>query len=219
MPILASCTSCGKQYRVADDAAGRTFRCSTCKATFTVPSGSESGSRRGETAEEPYFPPARRQRRNDSENEDYERERRGRRRKRRRSSSSDVGFKTTLPAIFLYIVGGISMMFWLFTFTNALIDPEALKHDPDNPFAFHQPAEKEPPVALALAMILGIALLQGVILGGAFCMQTQRVYGMALTGCVLAAIPCISPCCVLGIPFGIWGFIVLLMEDVRSAFR
>ena len=51
---------------------------------------------------------------------------------------------------------------------------------------------------------------RGFLLGGA---------GLALTGCILACIPCCSPGCVLGIPFGIWGLIVLNQEDVKRAFQ
>jgi hypothetical protein len=31
-------------------------------------------------------------------------------------------------------------------------------------------------------------------------------------------IPCISPCCLLGLPIGIWALVVLLKPEVKAAF-
>jgi hypothetical protein len=36
---------------------------------------------------------------------------------------------------------------------------------------------------------------------------------------ILVMIPCLSPCCILGIPIGIWGLIVLMDPNVKAAFR
>lgn len=47
-----------------------------------------------------------------------------------------------------------------------------------------------------------------------------RNYGLVMTGFVLAMMPCSSFCfCVGGIPFAIWGIVILLDETVKSAFR
>ena len=43
--------------------------------------------------------------------------------------------------------------------------------------------------------------------------------GLAYAASILAMIPCISPCCILGLPFGIWSLVVLADNDVKSAFR
>src|SRR5437764_8175391 len=51
--------------------------------------------------------------------------------------------------------------------------------------------------------IVGIAI--GIlILLGAQKMKNLESYGLAMTASILAMIPCISPCCLLGLPFGIW---------------
>lgn len=56
------------------------------------------------------------------------------------------------------------------------------------------------------------------VLIGEIQMKNLRKRSMSMTACVLGSIPCISPCCVLGIPFGIWGLVVLNDPQVRRAF-
>ena len=65
--------------------------------------------------------------------------------------------------------------------------------------------------------LIGIAI-GVVILMGALKMKKLESYGFAMAAAILAMIPCISPCCLLGIPFGIWALVVLLDESVKSSF-
>ena len=65
---------------------------------------------------------------------------------------------------------------------------------------------------------LALTLASIVIIWGGVKMLQLRSYGLAMTASVLALIPCISPCCVLGIPFGIWALVVLRNNDVKAAF-
>ena len=48
-------------------------------------------------------------------------------------------------------------------------------------------------------------------------MKSVQSYGLALAACILAIVP-IHCCCILGVPFGIWGLVVLVREDVKAAF-
>jgi hypothetical protein len=82
--------------------------------------------------------------------------------------------------------------------------------------------------AAAFAMLsggLGIVLgVVGIVIGiviliGAAKMRALESYGFAMTITILAMIPCISPCCLLGLPIGIWSLVVLLDPNVKSAFR
>ena len=43
-------------------------------------------------------------------------------------------------------------------------------------------------------------------------------YGLAMTASIFAMIPCVGPCCLLGLPFGIWSVTVLNRRDVKAAF-
>lgn len=56
------------------------------------------------------------------------------------------------------------------------------------------------------------------ILAGAIQMARRRTWWLALTGSLLACIPVLGPCCLLGVPFGIWSTVVLCLGSVRAAF-
>ncbi|MDY3554855.1 hypothetical protein R5W24_003985 [Gemmata sp. JC717] len=58
-----------------------------------------------------------------------------------------------------------------------------------------------------------------VIINGALRMKQLESHPLALTACILGMIPCLGPCFVLGLPFGIWGLTVLNESRVRRAFR
>ena len=69
-------------------------------------------------------------------------------------------------------------------------------------------------VVAFIMLVLGVL----IILGGVK-MKQLRSYGLAMTATILAMIPCTSPCCVLGLPIGIWALVVLNNAEVKSAFR
>jgi hypothetical protein len=49
-------------------------------------------------------------------------------------------------------------------------------------------------------------------------MYSRTSYGAAMTGAIIACVPCCSPCCFIGIPFGIWALIVLNDPVVQEWF-
>jgi hypothetical protein len=57
-----------------------------------------------------------------------------------------------------------------------------------------------------------------VVLLGAAKMQQLRSYQFALTASIVAMVPCISPCCLFGLPLGIWALVVLNKPEVKSQF-
>ena len=46
----------------------------------------------------------------------------------------------------------------------------------------------------------------------------RKGLGLAKLGAIMLCIPCISSCCVLGIPFGIWGIIALNSDSAKRLF-
>jgi hypothetical protein len=51
-------------------------------------------------------------------------------------------------------------------------------------------------------------------------MVRVRMWGVAFAGCIITAIPLTSSaCCLLTLPFSIWGIVVLLKPEVRAAFK
>jgi hypothetical protein len=69
-------------------------------------------------------------------------------------------------------------------------------------------------VAAIIGSVVGI-----IIIVGATKMKNLQAYGLALASSILAMIPCVSPCCLLGLPFGIWAVVVLSNPEVKQAFR
>jgi hypothetical protein len=57
------------------------------------------------------------------------------------------------------------------------------------------------------------------VLYGAIQMKRMRSYGIALAAAIVAAIPMLGPCCIVGIPFGIWAIVVLTKPEVKRAFE
>jgi len=72
----------------------------------------------------------------------------------------------------------------------------------------------------------GLGIVQGVVgavigvivLIGAGKMQKLESYQFSVTAAIVAMIPCVSPCCFLGLPFGIWALTVLNKPEVKSHF-
>jgi hypothetical protein len=56
------------------------------------------------------------------------------------------------------------------------------------------------------------------IIGGA-CMLARKARGLAIFAALVTAIPVTSPCCLFGVPIGIWALVILLQSDVKAAFR
>lgn len=65
--------------------------------------------------------------------------------------------------------------------------------------------------------IIGLAV-GGFIIWASMQMKQLRGWTLCVVASVVAMIPCISPCCLVGLPIGIWALIVLMKPEVKSAF-
>ena len=65
--------------------------------------------------------------------------------------------------------------------------------------------------------VIGLSL-SVLVLVGALRMQELRNYSFVFVASILAMVPCVTPCCVLGLPFGIWALVVLNRLEVKSQF-
>lgn len=61
--------------------------------------------------------------------------------------------------------------------------------------------------ALNLAAIIGALKMRG------------GSHGWGLAASIISLIPCATGCCCTGLPFGIWGLVVLVNEDVKDGLR
>ena len=62
-------------------------------------------------------------------------------------------------------------------------------------------------------------LVSLLILVGGLKMRKLENYGLAMAASIIAMIPCISPCCLVGLPVGIWAVVVLSKPEIKSAFH
>jgi hypothetical protein len=74
-------------------------------------------------------------------------------------------------------------------------------------------------VTTALIQCIVASIVCIVVLIGASKMKALENYGFAMAASIIALIPCIGPCCGLGIPFGIWSLVVLSDPIVKSSFK
>jgi len=132
--------------------------------------------------------------------------------------------RVKLPAIFLIVTAAIGMLWQLVDILFIILPSEegdlasaVLSHEVGGMVSSDMIKIMSGGIGIASSVI---ALAVGVVvLLGAVRMMALRSYGLALAGAILAMIPCISPCCVLGLPFGIWALVVLMNTEVKAAFH
>lgn len=72
---------------------------------------------------------------------------------------------------------------------------------------------------LGIASSIFAMAIAGLILYGALKMKKLESYGWAMTASIIAMVPCFSPCCLIGLPIGIWALVVLSKPEVKGAFH
>ncbi len=50
-------------------------------------------------------------------------------------------------------------------------------------------------------------------------MREPSQWGLCIAASILAMVPCISPCCLIGLPIGIWCLVVLTKPEIKAAFH
>lgn len=210
MSISVSCPSCGHNYTFADDKSGKQFHCKGCGALVRVPEaavveaelvddwGDDEDEDDFDEGDRPFAPP-----------KTSSRGRSG----RRRNEEADW-IVTAVPAIFLMVISGIALL-WAIVQGISVLAVGFQNNAQPGMNAGEQAAAMG---AIGAMLFLNFITNSGVLLGG-YHMLTRGSYRLAMVGVILAMIPCLSPCIVLGIPFGIWGLVVLLMDSVRHTFK
>jgi hypothetical protein len=122
------------------------------------------------------------------------------------------------PAIALIVVAVLGFLIqaarliWLLAFSAEAVSRMQMQGQPQwaNMFV-------SGPLVIASGVIS--ILVSGVILLGGIKMKKLENYGLAMAASIVAMIPCISPCCIIGLPIGIWALVVLSKPEVKNAFR
>ncbi len=74
------------------------------------------------------------------------------------------------------------------------------------------------PFTIAVCIFAALANVFNVV--AAIQMVRVRTWGLALAGCIVAAIPLTSSaCCVLTLPFSIWAIVMLVKPEIKAAFK
>jgi phage FluMu protein Com len=234
MAIEFRCAQCGRLLRTADDTAGKPAQCPECGAITTIPvpgaaipptSGSApespfaagGGGAAGAGGSSPFGPSGPQAGPAGEPQNPYQ-------------SPTQYGTVPTYagvdptaasrvggPATALIVTAGLGIAMQVIGLIAHLAQ-----------FGFQQHMHAGGPDAMMFSMLnSGIGLISGavgiiiglVIIVGAMKMKNLESYSFAMAAAIIAMIPCISPCCVLGLPFGIWALVVLNDPTVKAAFR
>jgi hypothetical protein len=70
------------------------------------------------------------------------------------------------------------------------------------------------------SLVLNVLVLttSALVIFGALKMRKLESRGLAVAASIVAMLPCLGPCCCIGLPSGIWSLVVLMKEDVKAAF-
>lgn len=133
----------------------------------------------------------------------------------------DVGAaaaKVKGPAIALLVTAVLGILYYLVNCVVAVAGVTLFKQELPGSFPPELRAVLEGMQGpLAVFSSLALVALNAFVLFGAIKMLKLKSHGFALAACIVAMLPC-QCCCVLGLPFGIWGLVVLLKPEVKAAF-
>lgn len=119
------------------------------------------------------------------------------------------------PAIGLMVTGGLGVLGSLVSFAMHVFGSKQVP--PGLPPEFTRMIEMlNGPVGIA-SDILSL-VVSGLIILGALKMMRLQSYGLAFAVSIMGMLPCLSPCCLLGLPFGIWALVVMSKPEVKSQF-
>ncbi|MBM84150.1 MAG: hypothetical protein CMJ78_26650 [Planctomycetaceae bacterium] len=246
MTIGFKCSECGQIYKVKDDAAGRAYKCKSCGAAQQVPipdrlkqkkttskkppaeDAYEDDAYEDDAYEDDYGDDAY----EDDGAEDYDAyeddgfdayddkpaRTASRSSKKKKRSSGNVPGIVTAAGILMMIVAGLNSLLIALAILGLVVGFGA---------AMQQMRQIQGanfnPQALGMAVVAGVMFLYTVVavlefLGGLRAFKAQS-FGMALTGAIITAIPCIggmSYCSLVTVPIGI--FCIIAISTNRDAF-
>jgi LSD1 subclass zinc finger protein len=210
------CPSCRRLLRLPDAVLGQVVRCPSCQATFTAapaepspsagdPPGAPAGTSnaRGEIVRDPHEQPAA----PDALPRKVGREGR----------DEDYPVIDTRPAALSQVAGPANGLMAVGVLVLCLTGLGMCLLMLENTRGLGGAGRRGDPIPNLIGFALGFAW-GGLVTAGAVRMKKLSGFGLAMTACIVAMLPC-NGCCVLGLPFGIWGLVVLNRPEVKAAFR
>ncbi len=143
--------------------------------------------------------------------------------------------KVATPAIGLVVVGALSILAGLYQIASGLLfvlgifpteamrqaQLEQIRQSGGSTEGFEAIQNITAMISGPIGIILGLVILvvAAVIIMGGMKLKNLESRSMATTAAVLAMIPCLSGCCLLGLPFGIWALVAMNDPNVQASFR
>ena len=131
------------------------------------------------------------------------------------------------PAIAMLIVGIVFALFGLFGALGAALGwtAEALNQNRGGmPPEFARMMENLGGRVAVVVSLFHLAVA-GLVIFVSIKMRKLEGYALAITSSILIMVPCVTPfffcipCCMAGLPVGIWSLIVLMKPEMKSAFH
>jgi hypothetical protein len=131
------------------------------------------------------------------------------------------------PAVALMVVAILNLLFGVWGLLKAIFFPanlqqynsllQQLNNPPLEQFMRMLLQLTQGPAAI-VTNLFGLAL-SVLILLGAIKMKSLRSYEFSMTAAIVAMLPCVTPCCLIGLPIGIWALVVLRSPGVKAHFQ
>jgi hypothetical protein len=126
------------------------------------------------------------------------------------------------PATGLMIVGIICLLAAISGVVSNLVGGDAFRAG--GPGAADLPPQLRQWMEMTSGTVGVIMSSIGVLLSILFIFASTKMrrlenYGLVMTATILSMLPCLSPCCCVGLPIGVWILIVLAKPEVKSAFH
>jgi hypothetical protein len=137
--------------------------------------------------------------------------------------SPQVREQVSLPAILLMVTAGVGALAQLFGVVSALMGrgqpmniPPELANDPNM-----ESVQRLLEFTQSSGWVFNLIplALSGLVFVGALKMKNLESRGLAIAASIIAMLPCVGPCCCLGLPVGIYALTVLVKPEVKAAFR
>jgi hypothetical protein len=137
------------------------------------------------------------------------------------------------PAICLILTGALNLALSLWSILQAIIAPMDVNkqlaaypqlNDPQVQKLLNDPQTQKIihffySVGFQVGEGLFVLVMSALVLWGALSMKSLRNYEFAVVAAILAIVPCLTPCCLIGLPFGIWALVVLRRPGVKALFH
>ena len=72
-----------------------------------------------------------------------------------------------------------------------------------------------------MGILLGVIGILGalfIIFGGVKMLRREN-HGLCVAASIVAMVPCVSACCLIGLPIGIWALVILSKPETKAVFH